>query len=107
MKHQNRYTQEGLTQWIRRLIAENNLHDFYVCSPWIRLRDQALDEQHHECQDCKGMGRYEPATVAHHEKPVRKYPWLALSKENLTALCDSCHYKRHHKQVARWDDERW
>lgn len=107
-----RYTPQGLTCWIKELVAADNIHGFYICKPWVNLRAQVLKEQHYECQDCKAKGIYTPATTVHHEKPLRKFPWLALTKSNLTALCDECHYQRHHKvpQIApksKWNDEKW
>lgn len=101
------YTPEGLTCWIQELVAADNIHGFYICKPWLKLRALVLKEQHHECQDCKAKGLYTPATTVHHEKTVRKFPWLALTKSNLTALCDECHYARHHKTESKWNDEKW
>lgn len=102
-----RYTPEGLTRWIQELVAADNIHGFYICKPWLKLRALVLKEQHYECQDCKVKGLYTPATTVHHEKTVRKFPWLALTKSNLTALCDECHYARHHKTESKWNDEKW
>lgn len=102
-----RYTPESLTGWIQELVAADNIHGFYICKPWLKLRALVLKEQHYECQDCKAKGLYTPATTVHHEKTVRKFPWLALTKSNLTALCDECHYARHHKTESKWNDEKW
>ena len=102
-----RYTPEGLTCWIQELVAADNIHGFYICKPWLKLRALVLKEQHYECQDCKAKGLYTLATTVHHEKTVRKFSWLALTKSNLTALCDECHYARHHKTESKWNDEKW
>ena len=101
------YTTQELVVWIIQLIAEDNLHAFYICKAWLHLRDEVLQEQHHECQLCKAKGLYVPATTVHHVKPVRKYPWLALTKGNLIAICEDCHYEIHHGTRKKWDDERW
>lgn len=101
------YTPEELSIWIPKLITENDIHAFYVCHAWLHLRNEALKEQHHECQICKTKGLYVPATVVHHIKTIRQAPWLALTKSNLLCLCDSCHYEIHHKSKPKWDDERW
>ncbi|WP_373419508.1 HNH endonuclease [Sporanaerobacter sp. PP17-6a] len=50
---------------------------------------------------------YVPATTVHHIKTVREYPWLALTKANLMAICEECHYQIHHKNKPKWDDERF
>ena len=101
------YTPAELTVWIRKLAAEDNLHAFYICKAWLHLRAEILRQQHNECQLCKQQGKFEPATTVHHIKTVRAFPWLALTKANLLAVCDDCHYKIHHKGKPRWDDERW
>ena len=101
------YTPEELTAWIRKLIPTNNLHAFYICHAWIHLRKEVLQEQPHECQLCKAKGLYVPATTVHHVKTVRRCPWLALTKGNLLAVCDDCHYEIHHKKKSQWNDERW
>ena len=100
-------TQEETTLWIYDLIQANDLHAFYISTAWLRLRAEVLREQHHECQICKAKGRYAQADTVHHIKTVRKYPWLALVKGNLIAVCDTCHYEIHHGGERKWGDERW
>ena len=107
MNKKERYTPAGLTVWIRGLIVSGDIHQFYICKPWTKLRKEVLDEQHHECERCKRAGKYTEATVAHHKQTVRKYPWLALEKNNIEALCDQCHYEEHHGKKTVWTDERW
>lgn len=101
------YSPEELTIWIQQLITKDDLHAFYICKAWLHLRADILKEQHYECQRCKEKGRFVPATVVHHVKTVRRYPWLALDKGNLLALCDECHYEIHHGKKKKWADERW
>ena len=101
------YTPEELTTWIKKLIAQNDIHSFYVCHAWIHLRTDTLKEQHNECQLCKAKGLFMPATTVHHIKTVRQAPWLALTKSNLLCLCNNCHYEIHHKNKPKWNDERW
>lgn len=104
-----RYTQTGLVIWISQLLKENRLHDFYICKPWRHLRAEVLKEQHFECQHCKAKGQYSPATSVHHKKKLKYYPALALTKSNLEALCEDCHYKADHPESAtiKWDDEKF
>ena len=101
------YTPEELTTWIRTLVARDDLHAFYICHAWLHMRAEALREQHYECQRCRANGLYVPATVVHHIKTVRRFPWLALAKDNLLCLCDDCHYEIHHSHKPKWNDERW
>nr|WP_273717137.1 HNH endonuclease [Alkalihalobacillus pseudalcaliphilus] len=42
---------------IKRLIAEGKEIKFYQHKSWRGLRLQALDRDHHECQECKRQGR--------------------------------------------------
>lgn len=101
------YTPEQLTTWIPQLIARDDLHAFYIAKAWLHLRAQVLKEQHGECRMCKAKGLYVPADTVHHIKTVRQAPWLALTKSNLMAVCDECHYKIHHGHEVMWNDERW
>lgn len=114
------YTPEELTVWIRKLIASNDLHAFYICKAWLHLRAEVLKEQHYECQLCKSKGLVKTRTegkkenegkdaelVVHHIKSVRRFPWLALTKSNLMVVCDDCHYEIHHGHKPKWNDERW
>jgi 5-methylcytosine-specific restriction endonuclease McrA len=105
--HYRTYTPAQLVIWIPQLIAQNNLHFFYCTHAWIHLRNEVLKESHNECQICKAKGLYVPATTVHHIRTVREAPWLALTKNNLLAVCDDCHYNIHHRQKPKWDDERW
>lgn len=107
MRRYKTYTPAELTVWIRRLIADGDIHRFYISKAWLHLRNEVLDEQHHECQPCKVKGLVTPASTVHHIKSVRQAPWLALTKSNLLVVCDDCHYNIHHRKVSRWDDERW
>ncbi len=90
-------TEEKL-QWIKCLIANNNLHEFYASGEWQALAAAARDEQHNECQRCKARGYYSPCEAVHHIKYVKKYPELALTPENLECLCRKCHEKEHQKR---------
>lgn len=108
MKRQYKtYTPAELMAWIPQLIAQNNLHAFYISKAWLHLRADVLKEQHYECQLCKQKGLYVPAATVHHIRTVRRVPWLALTKSNLLAVCEECHYEIHHKKKVQWDDERW
>lgn len=90
--------------WVRKLIAENNLHAFYTSRLWINLREEVLREHKYECQHCKAKGFYTKATHVHHAQFVKKHPELALSKvyifqgkeyKNLVPLCHNCHEEVH------------
>ena len=103
-------------------IESGELWKFYTSRAWRRLRREVLSDFNHECQDCKAEGFYTRAVIVHHEKPVRDYPLLCMSKyfiedgnqkRNLTPLCVRHHELRHPERmklvrceseiVERWD----
>ena len=97
---------ESLERWIRRLIYEDKLYQFYKSKEWQTLRQQILEENHYECEDCRARGIYERAYCVHHEREIKEYPELALSRtyrdkdgvhKQLWALCFQCHEKRHER----------
>ncbi len=94
------------TEWLKELIANNDLHKFYGSGEWQTLAAKARDMQHNECQRCKAKGYYSPCEIVHHIKYVREFPELALSIENLECLCKNCHEEEHKKKrfvnVERW-----
>lgn len=112
--------QESVGKWVQQLIEENRLHDFYTSSQWVNLREEVLQEDKYECQDCKTRGFYKKANHVHHNQFVRKYPRLALSRfyeldgkeyRNLVSLCHDCHERRHeYRQKEKkkpLTEERW
>lgn len=98
-----------LAIWIKDLIKHNNIKAFYNSAQWEHLRQEVLDEQHHECQHCKDKGLYTEAETVHHIETVRKHPELALTKSNLMAVCGECHYLIHHTKEFKkqLNVERW
>lgn len=113
--------QTATGQWIQQLINTNNLHEFYTSSQWLRLRAEVLQEYKYECQHCKARGFYTKADTVHHDRYVKKYPWLALSKvwidsqgnerKQLIPLCHNCHELAHHHRQKKKEKpltpERW
>jgi 5-methylcytosine-specific restriction endonuclease McrA len=98
-----------LVEWINKLIHYNNIKAFYNSSLWLKVRSEVLEEQHHECQRCKAKGLYSEAVTVHHIEYLRKHPELALTKINLEAICEGCHYDEHHryKPKPQLNIERW
>lgn len=95
-------------EWIKQLIRDNNLHEFYTSSLWRRKQAQILKESHHECERCKKKGFVVRARTVHHRKYLRRYPELALDDNNLEPICEKCHYDEHHrKKLGFMNEERW
>lgn len=99
-------TEEKL-KWIKKQIADNNLHPFYTSAEWKKLAATARVEQHNECQRCKKKGYYSPCDIVHHKKYVKDYPQLALSIDNLECLCHNCHEEEHKKKKSFVNEEKW
>lgn len=102
--------EDALEKWIKDLIAQDKLHTFYISSIWKSTKREVLKEQNHECQRCKLIKKiYTKATTVHHKKYVRKYPRLALTKSNLEAICEQCHYDEHHRGPKKGfiNEEKW
>lgn len=112
-----------LAAYIRRLIAENKIEQFYFTEEWKELRCNVLEFYHNECQECLKKGKYTRAVCVHHINEVREKPDLALSmyytdsqgqkKPNLAPLCNQCHNFVHDK-LGKWqrkdkydNEERW
>lgn len=109
-------------KFLRKLIAEDNMHPFYISSEWLSLRVDVLDEDKNECQRCKERGVYKKANTVHHVNYVKLHPELALDKyyidqngekkRNLVSLCHDCHEREHGyrikcKMKKPLTEERW
>jgi len=117
------HNKEEVGRWVRQLIEDDRLHEFYTSSYWLNLRDEVLNGFKRECQECKKRGKYTKAVIVHHVKHLKEYPELALSKtyiaENgkeqvqLKPVCKECHeYVEHPERLRRkkkkpLTEERW
>lgn len=103
---------EKYLQWLKSLIAKNDLSDFYTSGKWKRLASNILKTQG-ECQICKSNHRYGKAEIAHHVNTVRQHPELALSElapdgsKNIIAVCRDCHARIHSGLKGYANPERW
>jgi len=64
----------------------------YTQQEYQLWRQKVLERENSLCEYCG-----EEATCAHHEKPVKTHPHLALDPDNGIACCEECHYKYGHK----------
>lgn len=71
---------------------------FYKSPAWRACREGYL-RQHPFCEECLKRGEYTPATHVHHKTWLNednvKDPAVALSWDNLEAVCIECHNKIH------------
>ena len=66
---------------------------------WKRIRDRYVQE-HPLCELCQAEGRLVPTQEVHHKLPLSEGGTHA--RENLIALCQSCHSKIHAERGDRW-----
>lgn len=85
-------------EWIRT----GQLMKFYKCKEWQALRQLAIERAFHECEHCKNKGKVTTRNTltrhgkkmkmdVNHKKPVKEFPHLALTLDNLEYLCVICH----------------
>lgn len=113
-----------LAVYIRRLIREDKVEKFYFTDDWKELREDVLEDFHHECQECLKQGVITTDELCvHHVNELRDRPDLALSRwyvdqqgqrqPNLIPLCKTCHNVVHEKlyKYSRREkfenEERW
>lgn len=72
---------------------------------WRKVRDHklAIDPL---CEVCLDEGRPTPASVVHHDRPIRTHPELRLVLSNLVSCCDACH-REIEKERAAMPMHRW
>ena len=66
---------------------------------WKRIRDSYVS-QHPLCEVCLKEGRFVETEEVHHMKPLAEGGTHA--RDNLIALCKSCHSKIHAERGDRW-----
>jgi 5-methylcytosine-specific restriction protein A len=86
---------------------------FYNSDRWRDCRETFLETKLCLCERCSTPAVPVPAKIAHHKiyltaKNIND-PYIALSFDNLEALCQDCHNKEHHrgekKQRYKFDAE--
>lgn len=66
---------------------------------WKRIRDSFV-QQHPLCEMCKAEGKLTPTQEVHHKIPLSKGG--THDRNNLIALCKSCHSRIHAQHGDRW-----
>lgn len=68
--------------------------DFYHSKAWRRVSTAYMTSKSYICERCGS-----PATICHHKTHLNgvnvRDPEIALSFDNLEALCQDCHNKEH------------
>lgn len=67
-----------------------------------------MKRAHYLCEECLRKGIYKPAEIVHHVielDPITiERPEIALSFDNLEALCRECHAEKHELSGGRWSE---
>jgi len=81
-----------------------NVERFYTSRAWRVCRENKLKESGGLCELCYSRGLIVPAVHVHHKIHLTAEnvndPAIALSTDNLMALCESCHAEQH--RSVRW-----
>lgn len=109
-------------------MTEKEIKRFYNSKEWKRKREQILQRDNYECQDCrrrlleatkKGLklfgsqARIRRAEEVHHIRELKDFPSLSLEDDNLISLCVQCHNQRHGRVPKRFNrkkiltEEKW
>lgn len=78
---------------------------FYNSDAWRECRRSFLEYKSNLCERCSTDENPVLSKVAHHKVHLTKDnvsdPMIALSWDNLEALCQDCHNKEHHKKERK------
>ncbi|MEK4922378.1 HNH endonuclease [Cytobacillus sp. FSL R5-0569] len=90
---------------------------------WLRVRQDVLERDNYECQECKRQGnvftdKHNPdkhkRLDVDHIKDLEDCTYEeAIDMDNLEALCIKCHNRKHNRfqgwkrKKPKWDDEMW
>ena len=78
---------------------------FYNSDAWRSCRDSFLKSKGYLCERCSTPDDPVTAKIAHHKTYLTKQnvndPYIALSWDNLEALCQDCHNKEHHRSKRK------
>ena len=82
-------------------MAREFAKQFYSSAAWQSCRNEYMKRAHYLCEDCLKRGIYKPAKEVHHIEELTPEnihrPEVALSFNNLVALCKECHKARHNE----------
>ena len=74
---------------------------FYNSDAWRACREGFSQSKGYLCERCSRPDNPDVAKIAHHKIYLTKEninnPYIALSWDNLEALCQDCHNKEHHR----------
>ena len=79
---------------------------FYKSAAWKGCRAAYMQQVGGLCENCLAQGRYTPAEIVHHIVELTpdnvSDPQIALSFDNLRAVCRECHAVEHGARQKRY-----
>lgn len=79
---------------------------FYKSQAWKQTRYAYMSKAGGLCEECERRGIYTPADEVHHKIALTQENIsnvdIALSFDNLIALCKKCHKEKHSKNAKRF-----
>lgn len=84
----------GLTPWNKKVKAKKGKASL----DYIEWRDNVFKRDNNICQDCFMTEKLH----AHHIKPWNEFPDLRFELSNGITLCNSCHAKRHGREICNF-----
>ena len=79
--------------------AKRVSNPFYNSAEWIKLSHKFRSENRW-CIKCLNNGRYTPTDDVDHIRPIKQFPNLAFSEDNLQPLCKKCHVDKTKRDRA-------
>lgn len=77
--------------------GRNARQQFYHSAAWRRLAESVI-AQEPTCRMCKERGEVALSECVDHIEPLARRPDLALERENLQGLCNSCHARKTRRE---------
>ena len=71
-----------------------NNPDYFPRNEWRELRRKALERDKYRCSECKKTF-YNNKSKLHVHHIIERFQWGEDNLDNLTCLCESCHWKIH------------
>ena len=88
-------------------MAKEFARKFYSSKAWQECRNEYMKRAHYLCENCLRKGIYKPAEIVHHiieiDPITIERPEIALSFDNLEAVCRDCHNELHDNR-GRWSE---
>ena len=95
------------TDMSMRVEAPEEQRAFYKSAAWLKCRAGYIKKVGGLCERCFAKGIAEPCYIVHHKEYITpdnlRCPEVALSFDNLEALCLKCHNEEHFKRKRRYE----